>query len=313
MSAIRSSSDPASPGRRLTFVMRIRGMTFQPGGAAAAHAAAADDRRRLAAGQVADELAGRHDRDVLGGHALVVVAERAQPAGRRWHRRRCSRSRCRTAACRACRGSGRRCRRSWPPCRARGPARSGGRTTRGPAAPSATSRSRPSSRRTGSPRRSRSATASSAMRCALPARSMARTASKPPVTCCPPAELGQLRTCDSCSLTAVASMPAPASVSSCSMCAPSLEAKVFRSRPPPSSPRGRVTPGTAAMAASASNRSAQLLVDRDGERDPPRPASGSGDLRRRVVEHDRLAAPPGRWPARSRSPRGSRAPPRPGS
>ena len=52
-------------------------------GACAAHAAAADARRRLATGQVADQQARRSmSGDVLGGHALVVVAEGAQPAGR---------------------------------------------------------------------------------------------------------------------------------------------------------------------------------------------------------------------------------------
>jgi hypothetical protein len=30
VSAMRSSRPPASPGRRLTFVMRMSGMTFQP-------------------------------------------------------------------------------------------------------------------------------------------------------------------------------------------------------------------------------------------------------------------------------------------
>jgi len=99
-----------------------------------------------------------------------------------------------------------------------------------------------------------SATASSAMRGALAGSSMARMASKPPVTCWPPDELGQLRTCCSDSLRAIASIPAPASVSSCSIRAPSLEAKVLRSLAASIEPSRTAMPLTAAMAASASNR-----------------------------------------------------------
>ena len=80
VSATMSSKLMPGFGSRLTFVIRISGMRFQPSARIAPPAGPADARRGLPRAQVAGEDPLLDQRDLLGHHALVVPAERAQAA-----------------------------------------------------------------------------------------------------------------------------------------------------------------------------------------------------------------------------------------
>ena len=80
VSATMSSKLMPGFGSRLTLVIRISGIRFQPSARMAPAARPADPRRGLAGAQVADEHPLLDQRDLLGRDALVVPAEGAQAA-----------------------------------------------------------------------------------------------------------------------------------------------------------------------------------------------------------------------------------------